>query len=65
MGIGGRGGGSGGAGPGPGTGVTTPQRLSKKKHIKKPQDFTDTKDWDNFKQHEFLYYEEYEEDNMI
>ena len=32
---------------------------STKKHIKKPEDFTDTKDWETFKHQEFLYCEEY------
>jgi hypothetical protein len=38
------------------------QPPSKKKHIQKPENFTDPKDWDKFKQQEFLYYKEYEDD---
>ena len=50
-----------GSGPGPGTGVVAPQGSFKKKHIKKPEDFINTKDWDKFKCQEFLYYEEYKD----
>ena len=54
--------------PDPGTGtipVPAPTpiiRSSKKKHIKKLEDFTDVKNWDKFKHQEFLYYEEYEDE---
>jgi hypothetical protein len=60
-----RGGGGSGGGPNPGTGtapVVPHQAPSRKRHIQKPEAFTDVKDWDKFKQQEFLYYEEYEED---
>ena len=46
--------------PGPAATVTTAAGGSKKKHIKKLEDFTNVKDWDKFKRQEFLYYEEYE-----
>ena len=59
---GGRRGGGGGFGPGADT--TTAMGGSKKKHIKKPEDFIDAKDWDKFKRQEFLYYEEYENNFM-
>ena len=56
----------GGSGdPDPGAAITPPRtpplppRDAKKKHIKKPEDFTDAKNWDKFKRQEFLYYEEY------
>ena len=56
----------GGSGdPNPGAEITpsrTPSILprdTKKKHIKKPEDFTDAKNWDKFKRQEFLYFEEY------
>ena len=54
----------GGSGdPGPAMVTTAPAAASgKKKHIKKPEDFTDTKNWDKFKRQEFLYYEEYEDE---
>ena len=53
----------GGSGtPSQGTRVTTTAGGSKKKHIKKPEDFTDAKNWDKFKHQEFLYYKEYEEE---
>ena len=44
--------------------ATTTQAVApgKKKHIKKPEDFTDAKNWDKFKRQEFLYYEEYEDE---
>jgi hypothetical protein len=60
-----RSGGSGGGGPNPGTGTAPavyPPAPSRKRHIQKPEPFTDVKDWDKFKRQEFLYYEEYEED---
>ena len=56
----------GGSGdPDPGAGITPPRtpplptRDVRKKHIKKPEDFMDTKNWDKFKHQKFLYYEEY------
>ena len=54
----------GGSGdPGPAAVTTAPAAISgKKKHIKKPEDFTDAKNWDKFKRQEFLYYEEYEDE---
>ena len=54
----------GGSGdPRPAAITTAPAVASgKKKHIKKPEDFTDAKNWDKFKRQEFLYYEEYEEE---
>ena len=54
----------GGSGdPGPAVTTTTPAAVpGKKKHIKKPEDFTDAKNWDKFKRQEFLYYEEYEDE---
>ena len=54
----------GGSGdPGPTAVTATPAVISgKKKHIKKPEDFTDAKNWDKFKRQEFLYYEEYEDE---
>ena len=54
----------GGSGnPGPAATATAPATISgKKKHIKKPEDFTDVKNWDKFKRQEFLYYEEYEDE---
>jgi hypothetical protein len=60
-----RGGGGGGGGLNPGTGTAPavyPLAPSKKKHIQKPESFTDPKDWDKFKRQEFLYYEEYRDD---
>jgi hypothetical protein len=56
------GGGGGGLNPGTGTAPAVQQAPSKRRHIQKPENFTDPKDWDKFRQHEFLYYEEYEED---
>jgi hypothetical protein len=57
------GGGGGGTNPGTGTAPAVPhQAPSRKRHIQKPEAFTDVKDWDKFKRQEFLYYEEYEED---
>jgi hypothetical protein len=56
------GGGSGGPNPGIGTAPAVQQAPSKKRHIQKPENFTDPKDWDKFKQQEFLYYEEYRDD---
>ena len=48
---------------GPATVMTAPATASgKKKRIKKPEDFTDAKNWDKFKRQEFLYYEEYEDE---
>jgi hypothetical protein len=61
----GRSGGGGGGGPNPGTGTDPAVYLptpSKKRHIQKPENFTDPKDWDKFKRQEFLYYEEYRDD---
>jgi hypothetical protein len=61
----GRPGGGDGGGPNPGTGTAPtvyPPAPSKKRHIQKPADFTDPKDWDRFKGQEFLYYEEYDDD---
>ena len=54
----------GGSGdPGPAAVTTAPATMSgKKKHVKKPEDFTDAKNWDKFKRQEFLYYEEYEDE---
>ena len=48
--------------PGPRTTAAIPTGGSKKKHIKKPEDFTDAKNWDKFKHQEFLYHEEYEDE---
>ena len=48
--------------PDPGADTTTPTGGSKKKHITKLEDFTDTKDWEKFKCQEFLYYMEYEDE---
>ena len=42
--------------------TTTPTEKSKKKHIKKLEDFTNAKDWDKFKCQEFLYYKDYEDE---
>jgi hypothetical protein len=58
-------GGDGGGGPNPGTGTAPAvpyQTPSKKRHIQKPANFIDPKDWDKFRRQEFLYYEEYEDD---
>ena len=54
-------GGSGDPDPGTGTSPVRPPRIDplKKKHIKKPEDFIDAKNWEKFKQQEFLYYKEY------
>ena len=52
--------------PGPAATTTTPAIVSgKKKHIKKPEDFTDAKNWDKFKRQEFLYYEERSEERRV
>jgi hypothetical protein len=56
------GGGSGRPNPGTGTAPVVQHAPSKKRHIQKPENLTDPKDWDKFKRQEFLYYEEYEED---
>ena len=47
---------------GTGKAMTTLMGGSKKKHIKKPEDFINAKDWDKFKHQEFLYYKEYEDE---
>jgi hypothetical protein len=50
--FGGRSGGGGGGGPNPGTGTAPAvphQAPSRKRHIQKPEAFTDVKDWDKFK----------------
>jgi hypothetical protein len=60
-----RSGGGGGGGPNPGAGTAPavyPPAPSKKRHIQKPANFIDPKDWDKFRRQEFLYYEEYEDD---
>lgn len=50
-------------GPGGNTGgsVVIPPH-NPKKHIKKPEDFTNPKDWDKFERREFLYVTGYEDD---
>ena len=50
--FGGRAGGGGGGGPNPGTGTAPavyPPAPSKKRHIQKPANFIDPKDWDKFR----------------
>jgi hypothetical protein len=56
------GGSSGGSGPDPTTGMVIPSPATKKRHIQKPENFTDPRDWDKFKRQEFLYVQEYEDD---
>jgi hypothetical protein len=40
----------------------SPTTPSQKRHIQKPAEFMDTKNWDKFKRQEFLYAQEYDED---